>query len=115
MVVAWNAEDYCASLSGKQRGLNMEVENALLEIFSPLCPVKDVLEDRLPLRSEPALLVDEAGHVLMWYLPGLLSPERQVSHLPLWGSTACLTYCAGRYCPVHRAHQRPVKDEPGTG
>jgi hypothetical protein len=31
--------------------------------------------------SEPLTVVDSKGRIVLWYLPGLLSPEQQVWHI----------------------------------
>ena len=80
MAVPWNDDDYCASLSSRQRGLKLDAEDHLLTIFPPLCPVEDILANQFPILLDPAIITDDAGHILMWYLPGLLSPARQVSN-----------------------------------
>lgn len=77
--MSWDATDLRASLSKKCRGLNVDVENELIRTFPPICDPDDVFRDQLPLLRSPAIVVDSAGRVLVWALPDLLSPERQVN------------------------------------
>lgn len=73
VLVPWSAEEYSESLSPKQTGRNAKVESKLQEEYPPLFPLGDAREI-----SDPCTIIDKDGRVLCWYLPGLLTFERQV-------------------------------------
>ena len=79
MELEWDAEDLRASISKRPTGFNQTIENELLEIFQPFCPIADVLSDNLPVLHRPGVVLDSAGRILAWALPGILSKTRQVS------------------------------------
>lgn len=61
-------------------------------------PIKNALsrEDR------PLVITDADGRLLVWYLPGLLSPERQVC--PRWFPLSAFeltVQCSRSLCGIH--------------
>ena len=76
--MCWDAEQMRAKLGKMQRGMNMAREDELLKEFPPFCTPEKVLDNDLPLLQAPAVLVDSANRVLLWHLPDILTPERQV-------------------------------------
>lgn len=79
--VSWDVQDLRRAMSAKPRGLNLDAENSLLVDYPPFCGPNAVLENNIPLLQRPGIVVDRAGHVLAWSLPGILSKKRQVRHL----------------------------------
>ena len=62
---------YADHIGLKYSGLNDELEESLRRTFKPL-------EDNR-LQISPCTITDRHGQVLLWYLPNILRPERQVS------------------------------------
>lgn len=81
--VPWNAQDLADQLSKRPSGLCMALEDALLDTFPPMCGIEAVLQNNFPLLRRPAVLVDPQNRILLWYLPGVLSSERQVKRADL--------------------------------
>lgn len=77
--MAWDAEDLRASLGQRAAGFDLDVENELLNMFPPFCDASRVIANDMPLLQAPAVVVDNVGRVLMWHLPGVFTPDRQVS------------------------------------
>lgn len=80
MQVGWSAEQYVSDMPSKLKGFNGPVESRLEEMF-PLLHMSN-----LPLIESPCIITDVADRILGWYLPGALSPARQVSRSGLDGS-----------------------------
>ena len=60
---------------------NAEVEDRLAVKYPPLLGVDGALEfhnGNFPLLAEPTIVTDNQDHNLLWSLPGILSPTRQV-------------------------------------
>ncbi|KAH9474714.1 hypothetical protein JR316_0013179 [Psilocybe cubensis] len=77
-MLSWKADDYkdWLEVNGKgARGTNAEFERRVAEEFPPLVPGVIVFE------TEPFILCDIKGNILMWYLPGALKNRRQ---LKMW-------------------------------
>lgn len=71
--LSWAGPDYVAAMPARPSGRNAGVEEQLSKAFPPLhCRP-------FPLVSRPSIILDSAGNILTWYLPGLLSNERQVN------------------------------------
>ena len=71
-MVDWSADEYAQSLSPRCTGQNMKVESRLLQEFPPLfTPTR--------LETEPCIIIDKDGRILLWYLPGILTKKRVVS------------------------------------
>lgn len=69
---SWSVLDYCKSLSKRCTGMNDEAEAALLASFPPIFPTLTICP------PDPMTVVDSNGIILLWYLPGALSNQRQV-------------------------------------
>jgi hypothetical protein len=72
--MSWSAVDYAAALRNKGlwcTGRQDHVEILLQEQFPPLGA--NIQE------FKPSIILDRDGQILMWYLPGILCPVRQVS------------------------------------
>lgn len=67
----WDVRRYADHIGLKYSGMNNELEESLRRIFKPL---KDS-----HLQISPCTIADRHGQVLLWYLPNVLRPERQVS------------------------------------
>jgi len=68
----WSIVDYLAELGRRNRrcrGTNEQLERELLRLFPP--PESELI-------SEPCVVVDSKGRILLWYLPGLMGLKRQV-------------------------------------
>jgi hypothetical protein len=68
----WAVEDYVEALSGigpRCSGKQTEIESRLRCLFPPGATETII---------EPCVVVDSKGIVLLWFLPGLLHPRRQV-------------------------------------
>jgi hypothetical protein len=68
----WSIVDYLAELGRRNkrcRGMNEQLERAMLRLFPP--PESELI-------SEPCVVVDSEGRILLWYLPSLLGLKRQV-------------------------------------
>jgi hypothetical protein len=74
---SWSVSEYVGKLriSGTRcTGMNEAIESRLREEFPPISsPSKDVYL--------PMVIEDCKGYILVWYLPGILSEERQASIL----------------------------------
>jgi hypothetical protein len=68
----WDAQRYDASLPKKPTGRNEPDEERMTQRY----PLDDEYKDRLI--SEPAIIVDQHGRIVAWYLPGALAKSRQV-------------------------------------
>lgn len=73
--VPWSAEEYISELPCRPRGFHSDVEERLANLFPPL------FQPPLPEMTKPCIIVDSCGVILLWYLPGILSQERQVGSL----------------------------------
>lgn len=71
----WDAQRYAHRTGEKPSGLNVAQEKALLERFPPE-PWNGVYQ------SEPMVVLDMHDRVILWYLPGMLTPEWQVGPSP---------------------------------
>jgi hypothetical protein len=69
----WSVMEYIDALKEvgpRCSGQQDKVENKLMSTFPP---------GKSTLISSPTVMCDQEGSVLAWYLPGILSPRRQVS------------------------------------
>ena len=73
--VPWTPTEYMASLPVGATGHNKEEEKALMKKFPP-GPDFGVLENWF---SRVATILDKEGTILLWYLPGVVSKNAQVS------------------------------------
>jgi len=70
----WRIGDYEARLIQKGSRCSGQNETVEAELMAEFPPIKQALgqEDR------PLVISDVDGKILVWYLPGLISPARQV-------------------------------------
>lgn len=68
-IVPWDIEEYSQAVGRRNYGRHAQDEATLQEEF-PIPHIGHL--------TEPAVIVDIAGRILTWYLPGLLNRERQV-------------------------------------
>jgi hypothetical protein len=71
--IGWDAERYALRLNPRQDGMNKEMEAGLSKNYRPLFQHNRFL-------SEPMIIVDVHGNILVWYLPGILTTGRQASY-----------------------------------
>ena len=79
-MVTWDAELYAKDLKNVVLP-NADVEDRLTVKYPPLLGVRGALEfhnTNLPLVAGPAIVTDNQDRELLWSLPGILSPTRQV-------------------------------------
>lgn len=70
---AWDVQRYADHIGLKNTGTGREeLEEALLRMFKPV-------ENAPSLEVMPCTITDRHGRYLLWYLPNILKPERQVS------------------------------------
>jgi hypothetical protein len=73
----WSVLEYVGKLRNcgtRCTGMNEAIESRLRELFPPICsPSEDIYL--------PTVFEDCNGYILLWYLPGILSKERQASIL----------------------------------
>ena len=69
----------CDALGEKPLGKNLPLEDNLLGDFAPFCSPEQVIGSDFPLLQAPAVIVDNEGRVLLWHLPDIIRPVRQVS------------------------------------
>jgi hypothetical protein len=67
----WDAERYTSRLNAKQDGMNKDVEAKTMKQYPPLFEEHRFL-------TEPKIITDMHGNVLVWYLPGIFTNSRQV-------------------------------------
>jgi hypothetical protein len=68
----WDAERYSDRLDPRNDGFNKDKELSLLKHYEPLFnPIR--------LLAEPAICTDMHMNILLWYLPRILTRERQAS------------------------------------
>lgn len=67
----WSADDYADALTPRNSGQNQRVEEKLARKLPPIHFPRRKLD-------RPAIVKDPNGNILLWYLPGLVSPRRQV-------------------------------------
>jgi hypothetical protein len=67
----WDVRRYADHIGLKYTGINDQYEETLQRMFKPL--KVDHLE------IAPCIITDRHGHILLWYLPNILRPERQVA------------------------------------
>jgi len=68
----WDAKRYSDRLDQKNDGFNTEKELLLLDKYKPIF-------DPVRLLAVPATCADVHRNILLWYLPGILTWERQAS------------------------------------
>ncbi|KAH9914324.1 uncharacterized protein B0H18DRAFT_1125662 [Fomitopsis serialis] len=73
--VNWNAEDYAEAIPAEISDRTMPRLHRAMKEFPPL-----ELGDGI--FTQPATVVDALGHVLLWYLPGIITAEQQASVIP---------------------------------
>ena len=78
----WDADRYSDHV-GKSNGLNSNAELKLMRAFPPLLPVDEVLrreaeQKQLPIISNPCIVTDMHGNILLWSLPSVLPKRLQV-------------------------------------
>ena len=61
---------YANHIGLKHSGISDDVAEKLQRLFKPL------KADHL--KITPCIITDRHGHILLWYLPNILRPERQV-------------------------------------
>lgn len=70
--VSWDAEEYTAALSARPTSMNAEQERKLEKRFLP--DYHDLL------LTEPAIIHDNKGRILLWFLPRALTSQRRVCY-----------------------------------
>lgn len=70
--IPWDAEEYTRQALRGLTGLNDVKEARAVVDFPPL------YQEPFPEVTTPCTVQDCAGRILIWYLPGVLTPERQV-------------------------------------
>jgi hypothetical protein len=68
----WKARDYVKELSKRATGRNQRVESKLKKKYPPIF-------SPTAYHMEPCVVQDEVGEILLWYIPGALTPQRVVS------------------------------------
>lgn len=68
----WSVEDFSDQITARNLGLNLPLEDNLLQDFQP-----PASSDH---SNEPRMLVDKNGKILCWYLPKIISEHRAVRH-----------------------------------
>ncbi|EDR07661.1 uncharacterized protein LACBIDRAFT_298012 [Laccaria bicolor S238N-H82] len=72
IVVNWDIDDYIGAIGKQPTGTCILVETAIASKFPPAFPEHiDVVE------GNPTRVNDRMGHILAWYLPGIMSEELQ--------------------------------------
>jgi hypothetical protein len=66
----WDVERYADHIGLKYSGMNDQLEETLRNMFKPL--------QVNHLEITPCMITDRHGRILLWYLPNILRPERQV-------------------------------------
>nr|VWP01973.1 Cytochrome P450 monooxygenase AKT7 (EC (AK-toxin biosynthesis protein 7) [Ganoderma boninense] len=77
--VDWTVEEYQKDI-GRNVLLDPGREDLLMRKYSPLIDVHEVLkrlDQQLPVVSEPAVITDSVGNILVWSLPGVIPERRQ--------------------------------------
>lgn len=71
---SWDASRYCDGIGAAMTGLQSAAEQKLCQRFRPIYdpPVH---------AAKPFVITDKHRNGLVWYLPNLISPKRQVSHI----------------------------------
>jgi hypothetical protein len=69
----WDVRRYADHIGLKFTGINDQYEEMLQRTFKPL-KVNH-------LEIAPCIITDRHGHILFWYLPNILRPERQVGSI----------------------------------
>jgi hypothetical protein len=69
----WDADRYADHITPLQTGFNEAAETRLTNRYPPL------YQKPYPVIIEPTTITDKHGNCLVWHLPGIVSPERQVS------------------------------------
>lgn len=77
---AWDIDRYCDFLGHRQSGQGSQAEEELRKRFKPLF-------NELSFLDAPALITDKHGVALVWYLPGMLTKDRQTQ---LWTAVPVL-------------------------
>lgn len=72
----WKAGGYVEDLSKRATGQNQGVESKLMKKYPPIFSPSAY-------HMEPCIVQDEDGKILLWYIPGALTPHRVVSAAPI--------------------------------
>lgn len=80
--MAWDVGALVHTLDKRPRGVDMSTENQLLDSFAPFVPPAEVTANRPALLQRPATIQDHAGRIMVWSLPGIILPARQVCYFP---------------------------------
>ncbi|KAH9476467.1 hypothetical protein JR316_0010379 [Psilocybe cubensis] len=102
----WDAEEYLTHLSARCTGQNFTVEARLKDKFSPV-------HSALQYQTLPGTVVDSAGNILVWYLPGILSETRVES---VWNSLRDIETMIHKAVPLAtswRVNDSYFRHEPG--
>lgn len=70
VTLPWSAEEYAEHLSPRQSGRYLATELHLEEAFRPFKPCR--------LIAAPMTVLDNAGNILLWYLPNSITKGRRV-------------------------------------
>lgn len=80
--VQWDAEEYFRRLGKRNFGLQEPFEASMLQGFPPI----ELSQYLLPadaarggVIANPFVVTDIKDHVILWFLPGVFTPSRQVS------------------------------------
>ena len=77
MRLEWDAEYYNNCIGIWLNGQNEVLEARLLSTFPPPALISETTMGAII--TNPLTVVDHHGRILCWYLPGILTPHRQVS------------------------------------
>lgn len=70
--MSWSAQEYAEALPPRPHGRNGPVEDDLEKKYPP------AFEHPVPTLRNPHTVIDRDGRIIAWYLPGILTPARQV-------------------------------------
>ena len=66
----WDVRHYRDNISTKNEGMNEEFEESLKRRYPPINGYGKI--------TEPCVVIDNEGIILVWYIPNILTVERQV-------------------------------------
>ena len=78
MIAPWDAKEYGLAIGARSTGQHLVLEQQLASRFPPVDLPKYTKRDTPVILTTPLVVVDHCDCIICWYLPGVLTENRQV-------------------------------------